>query len=209
MRIQSALFFVALLLGSPSLHAGLRLSSVELSPFRVLTLLDAGDVHSMAGGVYFRSTAGTRELAMPIAWYADTRTPAYDCCDTTVVRIDFQWRDFGSEDFSGQYHGPVFRLARVSGTEYQIDQFGQFDHGSEITFGRAGVGWVAGYRVPARRFSKNARFYWGVNISAGVYLDNARDLELRGAFIPHIETAIESQGQLWINLELLKLGFIF
>ncbi len=209
MRILPALFFVVLLLGSPSLHAGLRLGSVELSPLRILTLLDAGDVHSMAGGVYFRSTEGSHELAMPIAWYADTRTLSYDCCDTTVFRIDFQWRDFGSDSFSGRYHGPIFRLARVTGTEYQKDQFNQFDHGSDITFGRAGVGWVAGYRVPIQRFSKSAQFYWGVNVSAGVYLDKARDLELRGFIIPHIETAIESRGQFWINLELLKLGFIF
>lgn len=209
MRILPTLYFVALLLGSPSLQAGLRLSSVELSPFRVLTLLDAGDVHSIAGGLYFSPSEGTHELAMPIAWYADTRTPAYDCCDTTVLRVDFQWRNFGSDNFSGRYHGPVFRLARVSGTEYQIDQLGQFDHGSEITFGRVGVGWVAGYRMPIRRFSESTRLYWGVNISAGVYLDKARDLELRGSFIPHVETAIESQGQFWINLELLKLGLMF
>ena len=163
----------------------------------------------MAGGVYFRPAEGTHELAIPIAWYADTRKSAYDCCDTTVFRMDFQWRGFGSEHFSGRYHGPVFRLARVSGTEYQVDQSGQFDHGSETTFGRAGVGWVAGYRTPTRRFSDSARFYWGVNISAGVYLDKARDLELRGSFLPHIQTAMESQGQFWINLELLKLGFLF
>ena len=208
MQILPALFFVGLLLGSSSLHAGLRLGSVELSPLRILTLLDAEDVHSMAGGMYFRSTEGTRELAMPIAWYADTRTSADDCCDTTVFRIDFQWRDFGSDNFSGRYHGPVFRLARISGTEYQVDQFDHFEHGSDITFGRAGVGWVAGYRVPIQRFSTSAQFYWGVNVSAGVYLDKARELELRG-FIPHIETAIESRGQFWISLELLKLGFIF
>ena len=68
---------------------------------------------------------------------------------------------------------------------------------------------MAGYRIPIRRFSQSARFYWGVNISAGVYLDKARDLELRGSFIPHFQTAIESQAPFWINLELLKLGLMF
>ncbi len=74
MRILPALFFVPLLLGSPSLHAGLRLGSVELSPLRVLTLLNAGDVHSMAGGVYFRSTEGTHEPAMPTAMSVQAST---------------------------------------------------------------------------------------------------------------------------------------
>lgn len=181
-------------------------ASANESPFRksnfgadfnfigALVNADSGQPH-IAGTLTFAKKKSKVELAFPFFYTQFTYDPAI-CCEVHIKRIDAQLRMYSRDNQTGLYFGVLARYTDLIGRDWD-------NNNEQLSFSRRGLGIVVGFKTLVYK-----NIYWGSNIHYGEFFDEGH-LLADGTTDYGIFGPLDYEGDLFMNIELLKIGVRF